>query len=225
MRNRNPRRAFTIIELVIVIVVIGILAATIVPRMDRDLKMEAADNILSAIRYTQHLALTDDKHMFNNVLWQRRYWRIYFGTCNAGNNSYFYAIGSDDDMTGSDNARVEQTEAAVDPATQKPYWWQDGVDCSNGGDGTASPSIFISYLYGIDNITASDGGPLHIAFDRLGRPHRGSNFSNSGAPDYSGYMSNSITFTFHLKSGDSFQIVVEPETGYAYLVGTRLQNL
>jgi len=217
--------AFTMIELIFAIVIVGILAATVLTRVERDLKMEAADNLLSAFRYTQHLALIDDKHDFNDAKWQRRYWRLYFGTCNDDNNTFFYTIGSDDDMTGSTNARVEQNESAIDPASGKPFWWKDGVNCDSGGDGSASPTIFISHLYGIDNITASDGGALHIAFDRLGRPHRGSGFSNSTTPDYSGYLSNDLTFTFHLKNGESFQITILQETGYAYIVGSGLQDL
>jgi len=58
MRNKS---AFTMIELILVIVVLGILAALAMPRVDRDSRQEAADNILSAIRYTQHLALMDNK--------------------------------------------------------------------------------------------------------------------------------------------------------------------
>lgn len=53
--------AFTMIELVFVIVVLGILSALAMPRIDRDLRQEAKDNILSSIRYTQHLALIDEK--------------------------------------------------------------------------------------------------------------------------------------------------------------------
>jgi len=45
--------AFTMIELVLVIVVLGILAALAMPRLERDLRQEAKDNLLSAIRYTQ----------------------------------------------------------------------------------------------------------------------------------------------------------------------------
>ena len=62
MKNLHKQsKAFTMIELVFVIVVIGILAALALPRIERDLRQEAADNILAAIRYTQHLALNDNK--------------------------------------------------------------------------------------------------------------------------------------------------------------------
>ena len=48
------------LELVFVIVIIGILAAAIIPRMDRDSIYEASEQLLSHIRYTQHLAMTDN---------------------------------------------------------------------------------------------------------------------------------------------------------------------
>ena len=70
--------AFTMLELVFVIVVLGILAALAMPRLDRDLKQEATDNILSAIRYTQHLALIDDKTDPTNPNWQANLWNISF---------------------------------------------------------------------------------------------------------------------------------------------------
>ncbi|MGD9717776.1 MAG: type II secretion system protein, partial [Sulfurimonadaceae bacterium] len=50
------KKAFTMLELVFVIVVIGILAAVIIPRMDRDNASEAAIELQSQIRYAQHLA-------------------------------------------------------------------------------------------------------------------------------------------------------------------------
>ncbi len=71
--------AFTMLELVFVIVVLGILAALAMPRLDRDLRQEAKDNILSAIRYTQHLALTDDKTV-PGTAWQANLWKIAIGS-------------------------------------------------------------------------------------------------------------------------------------------------
>ena len=72
------KKAFTMIELVFVIVVLGILAALALPRMDRDLRQEAKDNLLSDICYTQHLALTDNKTNPADPNWQSKLWKITF---------------------------------------------------------------------------------------------------------------------------------------------------
>jgi prepilin-type N-terminal cleavage/methylation domain-containing protein len=211
------KKAFTMIELVFVIVVLGILAALAIPRLERDLRQEAADNILSAVRYTQQLALLDDKQKFDKPKWQQRFWRIVFGTCTG--SDHYYMVGSDDDMTGSTNAYFTQAEAALDPATSKPMFWTNGVGCSDGGDTTVSPSIFISRKYGINSVTPAGGcNNLYLGFDHLGRPHS-DNFPDSSTPDSEGYMTSACTFTFGLKNGESFAIEIKPETGYAFIVG------
>lgn len=211
------RAAFTLLELVFVIIVLGILAALAIPRMDRDLNQEAADHVLASIRYTQHLAINDFKHDFSSNLWHRRFWRIVFSTCNGGDK--YYMIGSDDDMSGSVNATFTQQEAAIDPISGKPIFWENTNTCATGGDGTVSEDIFLTYRYGITNVTSSGGclNATHIAFDHLGRPHHGAAFSNSTAADYSSYLSQQCTFTFTMRDGTTFDIHVEPETGYTWI--------
>lgn len=65
------------LELVFVIVVIGILAAAIIPRMQRENTAEATLKLLSDLRYTQHLALVDDKYDATATWFQNR-WKIRF---------------------------------------------------------------------------------------------------------------------------------------------------
>ncbi|MCD6258586.1 MAG: prepilin-type N-terminal cleavage/methylation domain-containing protein [Helicobacteraceae bacterium] len=74
------KKAFTMLELVFVIVVIGVLAAAIIPRMDRDNVAEATIQLQSHIRYTQHLAMVDDKYDATNPTWFRNRWQIRLNT-------------------------------------------------------------------------------------------------------------------------------------------------
>ncbi len=82
------KKAFSLIELVFVIVVIGIIAAVVIPRTSSDSAVEAAIELQSNIRYTQHLAMQDDKFDPNNASWYRNRWQIVF-------NNNTYSIVSD----------------------------------------------------------------------------------------------------------------------------------
>ncbi|MDQ7047951.1 MAG: type II secretion system protein [Sulfurovum sp.] len=208
------RKAFTMIELVLVIVVLGILSALAMPRLDRDLEQEAADNILSAIRYTQHMALIDNKHDANTTQWQKAFWQIQFAPCSDG--KFFYRVGADHNMDSG--STFEKPEAATDPMNGKPMYMNNGGDCSATD---FSPNILIGKKYGLTSITGTGGcaDRQYIGFDYLGRPQQV--FSTSSEPNYSSYMSTNCTFTFSSDSGsfDDFAIIIEKETGYAYIVG------
>lgn len=208
------RSAFTMIELVLVIVVLGILAALAIPRLDRDIKQEAADSILSDIRYTQHLALLSSKHNFLDPKWQTAFWRISFESCGSG-SGMFTGIGTDIDYAGD----TAQTEAAIDPANGKPMFWTNTASCTNGGDGTVSDRIFITKKFGIQSVAGTGGcnGLQHIGFDHLGRPHV--SFSSSTTPNYASYMGSACTFTFTMADSDTFAITINQETGHAFIVG------
>ncbi len=208
------RSAFTMIELVMVIVVLGILAAIALPRFERDIKQEAADSVLSDIRYTQHLALMSSKHKFDEPKWQRAFWKISFESCGGG-SGFFTSIGTDADWGGD----ISQTEAAIDPANGKVMLWSNAVSCANGGDSNTSDRIFLTKKFGIKAIAGAGGcnGIQHIGFDHLGRPHV--SFSGSTAPTYGSYMNAACTFTFTMSDDDTFSIRINPETGYAFIVG------
>jgi len=221
MKHYRSHSGFTMLELVFVIVILGILAALAIPRMKRDLRQEAADNILSAIRYTQHLALIDNKQRFDINNWQQRLWLIRFEK--YGNN-IIYKIGSDMDNGGN----IDQIESAIDPLTGKYLHTSDAVE-----DDDESPKIFLTKKYGITDVSFNNcKGTLntsakHIAFDNKGRPHRGildtssSAGGSSGATDdYKTYIKNGqCEITFTSSSFSDIKIIILEETGFAYIDG------
>ncbi len=63
----STHRAFTMLELIFVIVVVGILSFMAASSFQRNTVQEATDQLLSHIRYTQHLAMMDDKFNAGNA--------------------------------------------------------------------------------------------------------------------------------------------------------------
>ena len=77
MKKKLKSSAFTLLELVFVIVVIGILSAVIIPSTKTNPLREAATQLISHIRYTQHLAMVDDRYGSSNE-WYKGRWHIAF---------------------------------------------------------------------------------------------------------------------------------------------------
>ena len=201
--------AFTMLELTFVIVVLGILAIVAIPRMDRDLRQGTKDNILSSIRYTQHLSLVDDKTDPKDDDWQKKLWKIRFSTSATDNKAFFYTISSDINTNGY----VSKNETAIDPTNGK-YMYNNNADTTIGAD--ESPNIFIGKKYGILSMDFDDGcsNAQHIGFDHLGRPHNG---LGSASNNYSQYMTQDCKITIKFIDDDITPLIitVATETGYA----------
>jgi len=201
------------LELIFVIVVLGIIAALAIPRLERDLRQEAADNILSAIRYTQHMALMDNKHNLNSTDWHKSFWTIFFQA-----NGQYYTISSNIDYGNS----VDRNETARDPVTGQRFFSDDATI-----DADESKTIFLNHNYGIDTIdftncqTTSNGTNVsnHIAFDHMGRPHKGMYGVATNIYDTRMNADCRITFSFSDASIDPIVIRIQEETGYAQVVG------
>ncbi len=89
------------LELIIVIVVAGILAAVMIPRLERDNLREAANNLVRHIQYAQHLAMVDDVYNDGDTNWYQNRWSI--DLCSSA-----YAV-----------ERANSTETAEDPLTKR----------------------------------------------------------------------------------------------------------
>lgn len=210
------KKAFTLIEIVFVIVIIGILAVVIIPRTERDPLREAAIQIVSDIRYTQHLAMIDDKYDSTDSNWYRNRWQLLFGKSNSGakntGGKYAYTIFSDYLSTSQGNP--EPAEMAVNPVDRNKLLsggYSGGLDWE---DDRATKKLNIGYSYGIDNITKVGCGAMRIAFDNLGRPFKGDDSSWDDSTE--NILKNQCIFTLY-SGNETISIYIEPETGYVHL--------
>jgi prepilin-type N-terminal cleavage/methylation domain-containing protein len=211
-------RAFTLVELVFVIVIIGILSAFIIPKMQNSRLREAADQVISHIRYTQHLAMINDRFDPSNSEWYKERWQIVFEKARTTDNKFSYSIFSDK-STHSGNADVG--EIAKNP--------QDVSKLLSGGsssfkfdDKRATKAMNLGNEYGIVDVVFSNSCSIsrstRISFDYLGRPMKGNVASYMSA--YPSSNNRLITEQCNITlsdTKDSIIISIEPETGFAYI--------
>lgn len=192
------------LELVFVIVVIGIITAVMLPRIDRDNVYEAAQQLISHIKYTQHLAMMDNKFDDKDDEWYKEMWQMQFQACSG--NKHAYSIYSN---TNHDNG-INVEEVALDPLSRKRI---TASTCNSGPE--QDPNVVLSNKYDIDTVTLAGGcfntGNMNssFAFDHLGRPH----FDLQSSVNVT-HTACTITLA---SNANSATITIEPETGYTYL--------
>ncbi|KIM07197.1 MAG: hypothetical protein KU38_10710 [Sulfurovum sp. FS08-3] len=211
------RYAFSMIELVFVIVVMGILASLAIPRMDRDLRQEAMDSIMSDIMLAQRMAVSDFRHDAADPKWQKTYWKWRITECS--NDTIFYIVTSNKD----DRTNADRNESAIDPYNQKYLYAQTTGYCSTGNaHPDDSDRVLITKKFGIKSIDRKGGcsSAQHIAFDEFGRPHNG--IDSYTKPNFAYLMKEDCELTFNFENGlieDSspFTITVEAITGRTFV--------
>lgn len=212
------KSAFTMLELVFVIVVIGILSSVFIPKFGQNKLSEAANQLVSHIRYTQHLALMEDMFDSNDQFWYKKRWQIVFNSDNFTYNKDAYTIFSDINKNAQPTLTLR--EVAKNPLDPSKFLTggYTGVIYSDGVG--ATPEMNLGQKYGVTvglSASCQFGGSQRISFDHLGRPLRGSP-SGFTAP----YLSNRLITTpcdINLtRSASTITIRIEPETGYVHIL-------
>lgn len=219
--------AFTMIELVFIVVVIGVLAAVIIPKTKTNPLQEAAIQLLSHIRYTQHLALVNDTYNPNrkdnsgSVIWYKDRWQLVFSNSDFSDNSIAYTIFSDNFGTAVNRGDAQESEIAINP--------QNRAQIMTGGYGVAQAINYnhpnfkgmremnLGKTYGVSSQKLEGGcSGARISFDHLGRPFRGDQSSMSGPYQASTQRLITQKCRIRLSNGsDDIFISISPETGYA----------
>ena len=220
--------AFSMLELVFVIVVIGILAATIIPQTKTNPLQEAAIQLASHIKYTQHLAMMDDRYDTshkdagtNKVIWYKERWQLVFTSSIDSDGKEAYTIFSDrlGDSTGEPNVG----EIAKNPENSKQlmtggYSGADVLDY-NDPDFEGMKKLNLGNAYNVTSVLLGGGCQANwkrISFDHLGRPFQGRQSSMISAYNIGSTQRLIRTVcTVTLNDGsDNAVISIEPETGY-----------
>jgi len=231
-KKYSLQSAFTMLELVFVIVIVGILSASIIPRMSSEPLYEAAIQLVSHIRYTQHLALNDDKYDWelntanNEADWYQARWQLIFSKSVSTDGEYSYTIFSDASgkKTGNpDYTSLEQTEIARDPANAKKLLSGGFSSTFNWKNHYANTNLNIGKTYGVIDLKLSGGcSNSRISFDHLGRPMRGDwayQSSPYGALSYRRLIKYNTPCIITLKdTEDIVKIQILPESGYTCIL-------
>ncbi|WP_324171172.1 type II secretion system protein [Sulfurimonas sp.] len=224
------KKAFTMLELIFVLIVIGVLAAVISPQMKSTKLREAAIQVVSHIRYTQHLAMVDDKYGDNSAGandWYKKRWQIVFGASGAAigaNGKIAYSIFSDDGSDSREYSKPNLNELALSPLSSDKYLSGGYAGILDTDDARASSKMNIGASYSISKVLFTGGCASarvkRLSFDHLGRPLRGT-FTSYNKPYIKtatvGLIQTTCNIILRNSEGD-VTIAIEPETGYAYIV-------
>jgi|LGOV01.1.fsa_nt_gb prepilin-type N-terminal cleavage/methylation domain-containing protein len=229
------KKAFTMLELVFVIVVIGILAAAIIPSTKTNPLQEAAVQVVSHIRYTQHLAMIDDKFdskksdSSGNLIWFKQRWQLIFGKSNYTDGQIAYSIFSDGGAAST--ANPTQSEMAINPANSSQYL-SGGYSGSLYTDSSkANKKMNLGHSYDVRILTLTGGcngscneltgancsGDLRISFDHVGRPLKDSLYSYTNSYKNNYLLQTQCKIILTNTSDENVTIIIEPETGYTHI--------
>lgn len=227
------KKAFTMLELVFVIMVVGILSFVVASSFTRNPLREAADQVVSHIRYTQHLAMMDDKFRANETQWFMRRWTIRFqqnlvyGTLapfGVHNNVWAYTIFSD--LPNFAGHHPDLAGMALNPENPTQYLSGGYDNTLHIENASAMKNLRLGTKYGVTNITFGGGcraDTMFVHFDYLGRPMNSfppAASTHAYQPPAAGWhylLTNQCQIT--LTDGITNVIIaIEPETGYTHIL-------
>jgi len=179
--------AFTLFEVLVVIIIIGILASSLSFDFNPNKLELARDQLIKDIRYTQSLALKDDKYipfplsdsekdLNQSKYWFKSWWHLRI--TNSNNAIYYYIfsdIADDNNTTNFDKNYDEQNELALNPLTKKYF-----IGVPQFINQKYSPELNLS-SYGIKRVEFSGysassmgnkGDRIHLLFDNLGNVYQ-----------------------------------------------------
>ncbi|GAB6074791.1 prepilin-type N-terminal cleavage/methylation domain-containing protein [Nautilia lithotrophica] len=177
----NFSSAFTLIELLVVIIIIGIIVATLSFNFSPNRLQLAADQLIKDIKFTQSLALKDDKYQpfpkttstsdqNQSKYWFKQWWHLKI--TNTGNTIYYYIFSDSPSNASSSNfdeGYSHLSELAINPLSKKYYIGALVADYSPELNLSSYGIKRIEFTgYSSSNMPTSLGNRIDILFDNLG---------------------------------------------------------
>ena len=210
------RKAFTMLELVVVMVILGVIINISMPNLSRNSRNIMTQQVVEHIRYAQHLAMQDDRFNPDDTNWFRKLWKVRFSQITKDNYGTAYSIHREGD--GGNITQLNKDDPiAIDPLTGKLLTGgnNEGYDYFTATDlEKITKKMNLSQEYGVlkggAGLVFSGGCTWSgISFDYLGRPIVE---DNTFAP-YDRLLTVPCIITIKHPDGD-VQITIAPETGY-----------
>lgn len=225
------KTAFTLLELIFIIVIIGIVGITASSSFRKDTLVPATMQVLDHIRYTQQLALNQDiftpapafslysdvdRKRKDSKQWFKKWWQMQIHEADDDYTIYSDAPTSASTTNNYDALATSGVDLiATDPQTRELI----------AGKSTHVPSNYLKIANLQDEYQTSIsfsgcGTKRRIAFDNLGRPHCTKSIDDSSDYPYSEILKAPAKITLTTSNGESSAICITPITGYAYISTT-----
>lgn len=230
------KRAFTMLELIFVIVIVGILSFVAASSFQRNTLREAADQLVSHIRYAQHLAMMDDKFNSTEAQWFMRRWTIRFqqnlvyttlAPNGAYNNVWAYTIFTD--LPNFVGHNPDLLGMAKNPENPSQYLSGGYDNTLHVEDAKTMKNLRLGEKFGVKDIVFGGGcrsNVLYIHFDYLGRPMNSFPTTQPYELPAAGWhklLTTQCTITLcddicTNAAANKSIIGIEPETGYTHIL-------
>ena len=220
-------KAFSLLELVLVVVILGLILSISSINFKKDRLLEGARQIINDIKYTRNLALMQDSFRVGELSvakrqWYKSRWQLYFIKSNATDYEQTYTIFLD--KNGDGNANLGKTdinldrEIAVDIINPKKLMNSGQSGVINKDDEKTTQRFNISKKFGIKKVEfkGSCSGGTKLVFDGFGRVY--SSLKNSTNLYDKNLAKKGSECVLRLSSlTNSLCIIVDMLTGYAYI--------
>lgn len=200
------KKAFSLLELIFAIFLIGVITAVIIPENKISKLQLATDKLITNLNYTRYIAMLDDKQDIDDNEWEKKRWTLKFQNCSEqSKKGIYYTIYSDSE---GGTGHFYKTDTLKDPLTQKFLYVSNTCEIKSD----ESSDVLLTQNFGIEQIDIScntTSGIGQISFGEDGRV-----YSQLGQDIKS--IDTQCSIRLIDIDGKYKTIIIEPVTGYIY---------